>query len=188
MISPAKLARQHLLSWAATYNTPVVGLTRVLAGEEHAVLPLAVYAKTINEGECGDFAEGLVELLHRAGHWGAFRVVAEDVLHRSFLPKPKKPVKHRDGSITIECGSVHCWTYLDGLHYDAEATDGVADWRQLPFFVRWRGKGPVLRRRTTAALEARTLECQAAALCAMLPKAWAAAGLLGAKRRKRARA
>jgi len=33
-------------------------------------------------------------------------------------------------------GFVHTWLYSDGRHYDAECVDGVADYRDLPFFQR----------------------------------------------------
>ena len=32
----------------------------------------------------------------------------------------------------------HCWIEHDGRHYDSETPQGVADWRDLPIFVRWR--------------------------------------------------
>ena len=28
----------------------------------------------------------------------------------------------------------HCWAFIDGRHFDAEAPDGVTDWRELPIF------------------------------------------------------
>ena len=33
-------------------------------------------------------------------------------------------------------GFVHTWLYSDGRHYDAECVEGVADYRDLPFFRR----------------------------------------------------
>ena len=35
-----------------------------------------------------------------------------------------------------KCGCGHTWLSYMGVHYDAEAVDGVADPRQLPFFIR----------------------------------------------------
>ena len=32
----------------------------------------------------------------------------------------------------------HCWIFADGLHYDAEAPDGVEDPSDLPIFARAR--------------------------------------------------
>lgn len=32
----------------------------------------------------------------------------------------------------------HSWISQDGLHFDAEAPEGVEDWRQLPIFQRIR--------------------------------------------------
>lgn len=34
----------------------------------------------------------------------------------------------------------HCWIEHDGRHYDSETPHGVADWRDLPIFVRWRAR------------------------------------------------
>lgn len=34
----------------------------------------------------------------------------------------------------------HVWIEAEGRHYDAEACAGVADWRELPLFVRSRAK------------------------------------------------
>lgn len=46
----------------------------------------------------------------------------------------------------------HVWLWLRGRHYDAEAPEGVEDWRDLPFFKRNYTKR--VRRKDSAKVEA----------------------------------
>ena len=75
----------------------------------------------INSGECGDFADLLLESLISAGRTEVVAIDSGDLVE--------------DGAAADYW---HVWIYFDGRHYDAEAPDGVEDWEQLPFFARWR--------------------------------------------------
>ena len=83
----------------------------------------------INQGDCEPFAEGLRERLrechdeHAVLTLGSCEVGAmgEEDDHSS--------------------GPVHVWLFVRGRHRDAEAPDGVEDWRALPFFRRWYASG-----------------------------------------------
>lgn len=79
-------------------------------------------AYEINCGECEDFALYVVEHLVDEGYTRAFVCDSNDHVERQGEGDP---------------GYWHCWVHLDGLHYDSEATDGVTDWQDLPFFKRW---------------------------------------------------
>lgn len=80
-----------------------------------------VKPEAINSGDCADFAEALLGELLEAGVTRLVVVDSNDLVH--------------DGD---SADYWHVWIYCDGRHYDAEAPDGVEDWEQLPFFVRWR--------------------------------------------------
>ena len=77
----------------------------------------------INSGDCEEFMVALCE---------AARLTDDhDFCTESFL----EPEDH----FTLPG---HVWTYTDGRHYDAEAPDGVEDWRNLPIFQRIRKQLP----------------------------------------------
>lgn len=81
----------------------------------------------INTGDCSDFAESLFRHLVDAGLTAIVSVDSGDLIH--------------DGE---SASYWHVWIYHDGRHYDAEAPDGVSDWEELPFFVRWRADAEAL--------------------------------------------
>lgn len=94
----------------------------------------APLAERINGGECGAFAEVLVERLYEEERLNAFDVATDD-----FMRDACKRPHNVDG--------VHVWTYVPetGRHYDAEAPEGVEDWMALPFFGRWRERHKIER-------------------------------------------
>lgn len=75
--------------------------------------------RMINQGSCIDFAE---EVRKRT---------PEDVfpmsIHMMYEGEPPKDMRIYGG---------HEWIYFFGKHYDAEAPEGVDDFRELPFFKR----------------------------------------------------
>lgn len=73
--------------------------------------------RDINNGACGDFAETLCGILADNGVLDAVPLDGACVAH----------VKE----------GIHCWTWWRGRHYDAEAPEGVEDWRDLPFWHRY---------------------------------------------------
>lgn len=81
---------------------------------------LEVAEDLVAEGECEDM-EGVND--------GYCRYVAEEAYERSGLP---------DDVEILENGnrSSHHFIEYDGQYYDAEAPEGVEDWRDLPFFER----------------------------------------------------
>lgn len=78
----------------------------------------------INNGYCGDFADELCSV------FSDIEVVMCSTPTHLMLDGP------RIGG--------HFWVRIDSRYYDAEAPDGVIDWRELPFFIRDRalGNGP----------------------------------------------
>jgi hypothetical protein len=77
---------------------------------------VAVYShhpQDINNGNCDYFAEDLLFAAQQLGNIGRFFVTPDD----ENLPG-------------------HCWAFVSGKHFDAEAPEGVADWRELPIFKR----------------------------------------------------
>lgn len=108
-------------------------------------------AERINCGECGCFADALVERLYDEDRLNAFTLAAEDFMRDVCKPRRHDPY------------GIHIWTYVPetGLHYDSEVPEGVSDWRALPFFARW-GKRHKIQRLNSRALEARRLAASAA--------------------------
>lgn len=74
----------------------------------------------INSGYCADFAT----------------VVWERLKGPEWLLTLGTP-----GSAERSGAGWHVWLFTDGLHFDAECPQGVADWSQLPIFQRNRGEG-----------------------------------------------
>lgn len=93
-------------------------------------------AERINCGECGAFADELVDRLVEEEKLNAFTVATDDFLLDACTPTPH------------DVEGVHIWTYVveTQRHYDAEAPQGVRDWLDLPFFARWRQRHLVGRR------------------------------------------
>ena len=65
----------------------------------------------INNGNCDYFAEDFLFVAKKLGNPGRFFATPED----EDLPG-------------------HCWAFVSGRHFDAEAPEGVGDWRELPIF------------------------------------------------------
>jgi hypothetical protein len=65
----------------------------------------------INNGNCDYFAEDFLFAAKKLGIFGKFFVTPDD----ENLPG-------------------HCWAFVSGRHFDAEAPEGVGDWRELPIF------------------------------------------------------
>ncbi|MBI3416717.1 MAG: hypothetical protein HY043_15605 [Verrucomicrobia bacterium] len=65
----------------------------------------------INNGNCDYFAEDFLFASKTLGNLGEFFVTPDD----EDLPR-------------------HCWACVSGKHFDAEAPEGVEDWRDLPIF------------------------------------------------------
>lgn len=65
----------------------------------------------INNGICDYFAEDFLFAAKQLGNTGEFFVTPDD----EDLPG-------------------HCWAFVNGKHFDAEAPEGVGDWRELPIF------------------------------------------------------
>lgn len=70
-------------------------------------------ARDINNGNCDYFAEDFLFAAKKLGNLGEFLATPDD----EDLPG-------------------HCWAFLSGKHFDAEAPEGVGDWRELPIFKR----------------------------------------------------
>lgn len=100
------------------------------------------FPRAINGGWCGGFAEELVERLTKAKFHDAHALDQADFITS----------RSDDHS--------HCWVLCLGVHYDAEAPEGVEDWADLPFFRRRRGV--VRRRRSKEEDRARALNAVAA--------------------------
>jgi hypothetical protein len=71
----------------------------------------------INSGLCFAFARQLRDHMREYGIWGE--------VHNSDILAPAD-----------ETLPGHAFYTFDGRHYDAEAPEGVEDWRQLPIFLR----------------------------------------------------
>jgi hypothetical protein len=65
----------------------------------------------INNGDCDSFADAL----YRAAEQMGLYVECFDSYDEVGLP-------------------VHYWVCIEGKHYDAEAPEGVGEWRELPIF------------------------------------------------------
>lgn len=119
------------------------------AGCDAARLP-----EWINCGECGAFADALVEQLVDEG-LNAFTLATDDLIVDRCVRR-RHPVE-----------GVHVWAYVPeaGRHYDSEAPDGVEDWWSLPFFGRWRKRHTIERARSPEA-DARMLRATASAWAA----------------------
>lgn len=78
----------------------------------------------INRGFCSSFADDVITAL------GAAYVVLCST-----------PTELWFGSSYGEMGG-HFWVKIEDLYYDAESPEGVADWRDLQFFVRERAEAP----------------------------------------------
>lgn len=123
-----KILRHQLRTWE---ECPL------LPGEEW--LAKKPRPERINCGECGDFAEALVERLVEKG-LNAFVVDAGDYLldrcRRQVGRHPSHLVRKR-GESSLD--GVHAWVFVPetGRHYDSEAPLGVRDYLNLPFFTRW---------------------------------------------------
>lgn len=100
------------------------------------------FPRAINGGWCGGFAEELVERLTAAKFQDAHALDQSDFITS----------RSSDHS--------HAWVLCLGVHYDAEAPEGVEDWADLPFFRRRRGV--VKRRRSKEEDRARAMNAVAA--------------------------
>lgn len=76
--------------------------------------------RQINHGECLPFAN---DVAHQCSGVELKRTGDEDV-----LGPPENP--------QYDVEPFHVWVFDGSQHYDAEAPDGVATWRDLPFFQR----------------------------------------------------
>lgn len=86
------------------------GFKRLLEQELDRWLDQGWSPESINRGHCESFAR---------------EVVAKVRQH------------HGEAEIHVNWKSEgHFWILFQGQHYDAECTDGVHDWRDLPFFRR----------------------------------------------------
>lgn len=112
------------------------------SGDAVSVIPLKS-PRDINDGFCGDFSDQLMDDATAAG--------VLDVV----------PCEGFELSGDVVDGE-HLWSYWRGRHYDAEAPEGVEDWRDLPFWLRReRLMGRRIRLRGSRASEKRHLEASA---------------------------
>jgi len=80
--------------------------------------------ETINQGQCDNFAPDLQSLIPGS------RLFCSEQFEDEWPDVPG-----------------HCWVEFEGKWFDAEAPDGVDDWKDLPIFIRFikwekRGKEP----------------------------------------------
>lgn len=69
--------------------------------------------QTVNSGMCEEFAQYFKQFVPNGEMYGA---------------------EEFDGPDTELAG--HLWIYDGALHYDSECLDGVADWKDLPYYKR----------------------------------------------------
>lgn len=84
----------------------------------------------INNGGCQDFAEFVVEQLTESGD---LHGLAVDMEWFDEIAGAERDL----GELYDDGFPWHVWVYHRGRHYDAEAPDGVEDWKDLPFWRRW---------------------------------------------------
>lgn len=94
----------------------------------------------INVGRCYNLVRTLLGILVEGGVFDAVHVDGRAVAH---IPE-----------------HAHSWVYWCGRHYDAEAPEGVEDWRDLPFCKGYAQSFGLRRKRP---LEAQRLELNAQA-------------------------
>jgi hypothetical protein len=75
------------------------------------VAAYGVHPYSINSGNCDYFAEDLLFAAKQLGNTGKLVTTPDD----EGLPG-------------------HCWALVSGRHFDAEAPEGVGNWRELPIF------------------------------------------------------
>lgn len=82
--------------------------------------------RQINEGECMEFINDLFLEFE----------LDEAVQRMDTNDLPSSVVDHEDG---VDTEPYHMWITDGELHYDVEVPNGVASWKQLPFFERTLG-------------------------------------------------
>lgn len=133
----------------------------VIALREEFIAKGAKSAQEINQGSCEDFACELVSLLNSNGISSAKDISVNEYLQSAadaddnnygypfdreelenefpgFKPPSDLGLDDLDdiSSFASFSPGTHIWTFCNGLHYDAEAPEGVKNFLELPFFQR----------------------------------------------------